>query len=63
MENLYTEKELAQRLKVSVAALRRWRLEGRGPRVTKLERRLVRYAEHDVEDFLGRGTQGGGEVR
>jgi len=60
MEDLLNEKELAAKLKVSVAALRRWRLEGRGPRVTKVER-LVRYREADVALYLAGRTAGGQE--
>ena len=58
MENLFTERELAAKLKLSVAALRRWRLEGRGPRVTRVER-LVRYQERDITAYLSQGTPHG----
>ena len=62
MESLLTERELGAKLKVSLAALRRWRLEGRGPRVTKVER-LVRYRERDIEAYLTQRTAGAGEVQ
>ncbi len=48
---LLQEKEVAQMLSCTVAALRRWRREGRGPRYAKLGR-LVRYREADVDDFV-----------
>ena len=40
--NLLTECDVSERLHVSVASLRRWRLENRGPRFIKVGS-LVRY--------------------
>ncbi|MEK7752023.1 MAG: helix-turn-helix domain-containing protein [Acidobacteriota bacterium] len=60
MESLLTERDVAAKLKVSVAALRRWRLEHRGPQVTKVER-LVRYRERDIEAYLSQRTAGDGQ--
>ena len=48
---LVNEHEAAQVLAVSVAALRRWRVEGRGPAFVKIER-AVRYRLSDVESYL-----------
>jgi Helix-turn-helix domain len=48
---LVTEVQAAKMLAVSVAALRRWRREKRGPEFTRLER-CVRYSIHDIERFL-----------
>jgi len=45
------EKEAAQRMGVSVAALRRWRLEGRGPQFVKMER-CVGYLLADIQSYL-----------
>ena len=45
------EREAARLLSVSVAALRRWRREGRGPRVTRIEH-CVRYRVSDLEAFM-----------
>jgi len=42
MLDLLTECDVAQRLHVSLASLRRWRLERRGPRFIEV-RCLVRY--------------------
>lgn len=36
MQNFLTEKEVARQISVSLASLRRWRLEKRGPRFVKL---------------------------
>jgi len=45
------ETEVARALAVSVAALRRWRREGRGPQFKRLER-CVRYDLRAIERFL-----------
>jgi excisionase family DNA binding protein len=56
---LLTEPEVADRLRVSVACLRRWRLERRGPRFLKVGS-LVRYPaeelNHWIESLPGGGT-------
>jgi len=46
-----TEREVAQYLKVSLALLRRWRMDGKGPAFVKIGR-LVRYPRRNVEAFL-----------
>lgn len=46
------EKKVAEFLGVTVQALRRWRFEGRGPGFFRLEGRLVRYRQEDVEAWL-----------
>jgi hypothetical protein len=45
------EKEAAIVLGCSVAALRKWRLLGKGPRYHKIGR-LVRYADADLAEYL-----------
>ena len=52
---LLTEIELSKLLAVSVAALRRWRREGRGPRFIRPGGRLVRYRVQDVSSWLDEG--------
>jgi excisionase family DNA binding protein len=49
---LLDEKQLAEYLGISVHALRRWRFESRGPRFFRLEGRLVRYRQEDVEGWM-----------
>jgi predicted DNA-binding transcriptional regulator AlpA len=49
--NLLTETQVAQDLRVSLACLRRWRLEKRGPIFVKLGS-LVRYRPEDIEAWL-----------
>lgn len=51
LPRMLNEKQAAQLLAVSIAALRRWRREGRGPRFTRLER-CVRYDLRAIERFL-----------
>ena len=48
---LLTETEVAQRLKVSLACLRRWRLENRGPSFLKVGS-LVRYPVDELDSWL-----------
>ena len=49
------EKQAAQALAVSVAALRRWRREKRGPQFTRLNR-CIRYSVRSIEEFLAKHT-------
>jgi hypothetical protein len=55
LPQLLSEKQAARVLAVSVAALRRWRREGRGPRFTRLER-CVRYDMRAIERFLAENS-------
>ena len=58
LDALLTESELSAMLKVSLACLRRWRLERRGPRFIKVGA-LVRYRSEDVEAWLNAQPSGG----
>jgi excisionase family DNA binding protein len=51
MLSLLTESEIAARLHVSLAAVRRWRLERRGPPFVKVGV-LVRYRPEDLESWV-----------
>jgi predicted DNA-binding transcriptional regulator AlpA len=57
-QDLLQENEVAQLLTVSVAALRRWRVERRGPKYIKLGA-LVRYRRSDVELWISTRPFGG----
>jgi excisionase family DNA binding protein len=46
-----TEREVAERVGLSVATLRAWRHRGKGPRFLRLGR-SVRYLPSDVDDFV-----------
>jgi len=62
MLDLLTECDVAQRLHVSLASLRRWRLERRGPRFIKVSS-LVRYRPEDIEEWLAALPTGGTEAK
>ena len=61
LNNLVPEKEAAAKLAISLACLRRWRVEGRGPRDLKLGA-SVRYRISDVEQWLASRPAGGDGV-
>jgi predicted DNA-binding transcriptional regulator AlpA len=52
MYTLLTEQELAKQLSVSLASVRRWRINGRGPLFVKVGV-SVRYRPEDIEAWLG----------
>ena len=58
---LLTEAEVAQRLRVSLACLRRWRLERRGPRFLKVGS-LVRYPSEQLDRWIESLPSGGAPV-
>jgi len=51
LPRMINEKQAARVLAVSVAALRRWRREGRGPEFAHLES-CVRYPMRSIERYL-----------
>ena len=55
---LLTESEVADRLRVSLACLRRWRLERRGPRFLKVGS-IVRYPAEELKHWIGSLPAGG----
>lgn len=58
MDTLLTEGDVAKQLHVSVASLRRWRLERRGPQFIKVGA-LVRYRPEELEAWLAGQPTGG----
>jgi excisionase family DNA binding protein len=60
MYTLLTEQELAKQLSVSLASVRRWRINGRGPLFVKVGA-SVRYGPEDVETWLGELATGGSD--
>ena len=58
---LMTEDEVAKRLNVSVASLRRWRLLGKGPVFIKVGS-LVRYRAEDLDSWLAATLPQGGST-
>jgi predicted site-specific integrase-resolvase len=55
LPQMINEKQAARVLSVSVAALRRWRHEGRGPQFARLER-CIRYDVRELTRFLERNS-------
>ncbi len=53
---MLSEQDAAKVLKCSVACLRRWRREGRGPRWTKFGR-MVRYSDSWLREFIEESVQ------
>jgi predicted DNA-binding transcriptional regulator AlpA len=56
---LLTETEVSKQLRVSLAALRKWRVMNRGPQFLKIGS-LVRYRQCDVDNWLASLPVGGG---
>lgn len=54
-ERLFTETVTAEFLGVTLASLRKWRWERKGPAFIKIGR-LVRYRKEDLEAWLDRQT-------
>lgn len=58
VEDLLTETDVAKKLRVTLACLRRWRLERRGPKFIKLGA-LVRYRPDAILEWLESRPAGG----
>jgi predicted DNA-binding transcriptional regulator AlpA len=57
-DTLLTEMDVSKHLRVSVACVRRWRLERRGPKFVKIGS-LVRYRPEDLEQWVNAQPTGG----
>ena len=60
MEALLNEKRVAETLGMSLAALRRWRYDGRSPEFVKIGA-AVRYDPAKVRDWIASCPTGGGK--
>ncbi len=58
MDQLLNETQVSERLQVSLACLRRWRLQSLGPQYIKVGS-LVRYRSEDIEKWLDSLPTGG----
>ena len=58
-QTLLTEAEVSKQLRVSLAALRKWRVMNRGPQFLKIGS-LVRYRQGDIDRWLESVPVGGG---
>lgn len=56
---LLTEHDVAERLKCSVALLRKFRARKQAPTFIKVGGRLIRYRSADVEAYINQQTGGG----
>lgn len=54
---LLTTEEVADRLRVHPATMRRWRLDGVGPRFLKVGS-VYRYPAHDLESWIAENLSG-----
>jgi hypothetical protein len=61
MHDLMTERQVSKQIQVSLAALRKWRVERRGPRFVKVGA-LVRYRPDDLTAWMEALPTGGGIV-
>jgi len=61
-ELLLTERDVAKLLRVSLAAVRKWRLQERGPKYLKIGS-LVRYRRSDLDVWLTSLPTGGATDR
>jgi predicted DNA-binding transcriptional regulator AlpA len=58
-QTLLKEAEVSKQLRVSLAALRKWRVMNRGPQFLKIGS-LVRYRQGDIDQWLASVPVGGG---
>lgn len=61
MESLLNETQVSEKIQVSLACLRRWRLRGEGPPYVKVGP-LVRYRPEAIADWV-QGLPSGGNGR
>jgi hypothetical protein len=62
IHSFLTEQDVSRQLNISVASLRRWRVERRGPTFIKVGS-LVRYRPEDLELWLSSLPTGGSNPR
>lgn len=51
-DRLVDEQRVSEITGIKVRTLRKWRLQGRGPEVRRVEERLVRFSLRDVEIWM-----------
>jgi len=51
-DRLINEQAVSVITGIKIRTLRKWRLQGRGPKVRCVEGRLVRYSLRDVQDWM-----------
>jgi len=55
------ENQVAQRLGVSIATVRRWRAQKSGPRFRRIGGASIRYASEDLKHWIESQPSGGGD--
>jgi predicted DNA-binding transcriptional regulator AlpA len=60
VDELLNENQVAQRLCVSIATIRRWRARKTGPRFRKIGGASVRYSREDLKRWIDAQPSGGG---
>jgi predicted DNA-binding transcriptional regulator AlpA len=60
VDELLNENQVAQRLCVSIATIRRWRAHKTGPRFRKIGGASVRYSREDLKRWIEAQPSGGG---
>jgi len=53
----HSERAAAEILGISVKTLQRWRRTGQGPAFVKYEKRLIRYPQSALDEYLGRSLK------
>ena len=51
-----SEQQAAQYLRVSVKSLQRWRFDHKGPAYAKLNGKLIRYHQADLDEWMAQQT-------
>ncbi len=55
-DELLTQRELCDLLKISKKTAESWRFYGRGPGYIKLSKRCIRYRKSDVFEYMAKNT-------
>lgn len=59
MATLFTERELAERWKLTARTLRSWRKDGKGPAFLDIGNNTIRYRAEDIAAYEEKNLQGG----
>jgi prophage regulatory protein len=52
IEHLLTKEQVAKRLNVSIATIKRWMANGKLPKPVRFNKRTIRWRPEDIEDFI-----------
>ena len=51
-DRLIDERAVSEITGIKIRTLRKWRLQGRGPAVRRIEGRLIRYSLRETQDWM-----------